>query len=293
MNFAVVLHRRLLPALLSLLVLTAGCSALDSQQRRWIFQPQAAAARAGTAPAAGTQDVWLDFTSRESGEPVRLHALWFPADKANAPALLYLHGARWGVSGRASGDRIRRMREMGFSVLAVDYRGFGLSTPSLPSEAGAHEDALAAWQWLARHQPQAPRYIFGHSLGGAIAVHLASEVEDLQGLMVEGTFTSVADVFATMRWGWLPISWLITQRFDSAERMGRVKAPVLVVHGSADSLIRPELGRALYERVPGRKRFELVEGGSHFSTHALGEAQYRAALQEFFGLAPAQALAGF
>ena len=86
--------------------------------------------------------------------------------------LLYLHGARRDV-GR-SAFRVEQMRELGFSVLAVDYRGFGYSTDELPSETGVVEDAEAAWRWLAEHRPRRPRYVFGHSLGGAIAVQLAA-----------------------------------------------------------------------------------------------------------------------
>ena len=83
----------------------------------------------------------------------------------------------------------------------------------------------------------------------------------------------------------LPVGPFITQRFDSAERIASVKAPVLVVHGSEDRLIKPELGRALYDRAPGpNKRFVLVEGGSHHSTNAVGQAAYREAVAELFGL---------
>jgi pimeloyl-ACP methyl ester carboxylesterase len=169
-------------------------------------------------------------------------------------------------------------------VLAIDYRGFGRSTDQLPSEQTANEDAHAAWHWLARTYPSAKRYIFGHSLGGAIAVQLATEVDDSKGLIVEGTFTSIPDVFQSMRWGWLPITPLITQRFDSAEKVNRVRMPILVVHGAEDSLVRPELGRALYERAPEPKRFVLVEGGTHYNTNGKGQHLYREALRELFGL---------
>jgi len=91
-------------------------------------------------------------------------------------------------------------------------------------------------------------------------------------------------VFETFKWGWLPITPFITQRFDSAAKIGKVKVPVLVVHGEADSLILPELGRALYERASAPKRFVLVEGGTHYSTNRLGQAQYRQALRELYGL---------
>lgn len=209
--------------------LLTGCAALDERQRQWIFQPSSASWGDSALAAEGMDDVWIEFHSRQAGGPVRLHGLWYANERNDAPVLLYLHGARWGVMGSA--PRIRRMQRLGFHVLAIDYRGFGRSTETLPSEATAHEDALAAWRWIGEHFPDAPRYVFGHSLGGAIAVHLASEVDDLAGLMVEGTFSSVPDVFSTMRWGWLPVSWLITQRFDSASRIAKVKAPVLVVHG--------------------------------------------------------------
>jgi alpha-beta hydrolase superfamily lysophospholipase len=176
------------------------------------------------------------------------------------------------------------MHELGFAVLGIDYRGFGQSSAALPSEDLAHEDALAAWQWLAQRQPRAKRFVFGHSLGGAIAVRLASEVEDAAGLIVEGSFTSIPEVFNTMRWGWLPLGPFITQRFDAASRIDKLKAPLLVVHGSDDSLIKPELGRALYERARGPKRFVLVEGGTHHNTNAVGQVQYRQAVGDLFGL---------
>lgn len=274
--------RRWVAAALLPLLLAGGCATLDEQQRRWIFQPSDRAWGQSATMAEGMQDVWISFDSRETGQPTRLHGLWLPADRPGAPALLYLHGARWDV--RGSAWRMRRMHELGFSVLAVDYRGFGQSTAQLPSEAMAYEDAHAAWRWLAQHQPQARRFIFGHSLGGAIASHLASEVDDAAGLMVEGSFTRIADVVRSFKWGWLPVAPLITQRFEAVERMARVKAPVLVVHGSADSLIPPALGRALFDAAPEPKRWVLVEGGTHHNTNGLAQADYRAALGELFGL---------
>ncbi len=308
-------------ALLGVLVIVVaatGCTALDEQQRRWIFQPSDRTWSGGLAAAQGMQDIWIEFdagrpasarsgpatskaAAEESRAPVRLHALWLPqtgVKAAQAPVLLYLHGARWDV--RGSAHRMRRMHELGFSVLGVDYRGFGQSTPALPSETSAVEDASAAWHWLAGQWPQAQRFVFGHSLGGAVAVQLAAQLSArpgvavaaavaepgpaLAGLIVEGSFTSIPDVYKTLRWGWLPLQPLITQRFDAARHIADVSVPVLVVHGSEDSLISPELGRALFERAPSPKRFVLVQGGSHHNTNALGQGQVRAALADLFGL---------
>ena len=265
-------------------LLSVGCATLDERQREWIFQPGDRAWGGSASYAEGMEDVWIDFQSSVTGKPTRLHGLWLPAEQRrdDGPVLLYLHGARWNVAGSA--PRIRRMQQLGFSVLAVDYRGFGKSTAELPSEDMAYEDAHAAWKWLAEHHGQRARYVFGHSLGGAIAIDLASKVEDEQGVIVEGTFTSIPDVASSMKWGWLPVGPLITQRFESIKKVTRLQSPLLVVHGANDSLIPSELGRKLYEAATSRKHFLLVEGGSHYSTMAVGQSQYREALSQLFRL---------
>ena len=231
-------------------------------------------------------DVWVDFQSRETGQAVKLHGLWLAhasfATNADAPVLLYLHGARFNVEGSAF--RARNMQELGFSVLAIDYRGFGKSSKALPSEAMAYEDARAAWDWLGQQYPNRPRYIFGHSLGAAIAIELAAQVNDEKGTLVEGSFTSIPDVVSIHKWGWLPVGSLITQRFEAVKRVADIGSPLLVVHGADDSLIAPELGKRLFDAATGRKAFVLVPGGSHHNTNALGQEQYRAALAELFGL---------
>jgi uncharacterized protein len=280
--------------------LFAGCTTLDEKQRAWIFQPSDRTWSGGLAAAEGMQEVWIPLNSPTSPTlpastgaasktaiaPLhqlhQLHGLWLASGKANAPVLLYLHGARYNVTGSA--PRIRRMQELGFSVLAIDYRGFGKSSPGLPSEASAYEDARAAWDWLGKKYPQQPRYIFGHSLGGPIAIHLASEVTDESGTLVEGTFTSIADIVGASKWGWVPLSFLITQRFDAAKKVAKTGSPLLVVHGAEDQLIAPALGRKLFEAAAEPKMFVLVEGGSHHNTNLVGLPQYRDALAKLFAL---------
>ena len=258
----------------------AGCISLDTQQRKWIFQASVLTMQDERARIDGLDDVWI--TLPESPGKPKLHGLWLAGPTPDAPVMLYLHGARRDVEG--SVFRIRHMRSLGFAVLAIDYRGFGRSTDELPSEDTVNEDARAGWAWIEARHPGRDRYIFGHSLGGAIAVRLATEVDDAKGLIVEGTFTSIPAVFQSMKWGWLPITPLITQRFDSAERIAKVKVPVLVVHGDADGLIPPTLGRALYDKARTPKRFVLVDGGTHYSTNGRGQRQYRDALRELYGL---------
>jgi alpha-beta hydrolase superfamily lysophospholipase len=295
-------------------LLVAGCSSLDQRQRAWIFQPSDRSWAGGVEAARNMDDVWIQFESHVTGQTSQLHGLWLEADKplaslaadkmrkvslqtqpgptsaakfantaeADRPILLYLHGARWNVTGSAS--RMRRMQELGFSVLGIDYRGFGKSSTELPSEAMAYEDARAAWDWLAAHYPNRPRYIFGHSLGGPIAIHLAAQVSDESGTIVEGTFTSTADLVSTFKWGWMPISALITQRFEAVRKVDQIGSPLLVVHGGRDQLINPDLGRKLYEAATEPKLFVLVKDGSHHNTNSIGQPQYRAAIAQLFKL---------
>ncbi|VTU23174.1 MULTISPECIES: alpha/beta hydrolase [unclassified Variovorax] len=263
-------------------LLAGGCASLDEHQREWIFQPSDRSWGNSKAMAEGMQDEWIDFKSSLTGEPVRLHGLWLgdKPESADTPVLLFLHGAKYNVAGSA--PRMRRMHELGFSVLAIDYRGFGKSTKTLPSEDSAREDALAAWTWLAARHPQQRRYIFGHSLGGAIGIDLASRVNDESGTIVESTFTSIADVVSSFKWGWLPFRPFITQRFDAIDKVKDIGAPLLVVHGTADALINPTLGRKLYDAATVPKMFVLVQGGSHYDANSIGQAQYRAALSQLF-----------
>ncbi len=267
-------------------LLAAGCSTLDERQREWIFQPSDSSWGNSALMTEGMQDVWIDFQSSISGEPARLHGLWLGGapETTETPVLLYLHGARYNVAGSA--PRIQRMHELGFSVLAIDYRGFGKSSKGLPSEASAREDARAAWTWLAARHPRQHRYIFGHSLGGAIGIDLAATVGDESGTIVESTFTSIADVASSFKWGWLPFGPFITQRFEAINTVKDIGAPLLVVHGTADSLINPTLGRKLYEAATVPKMFVLVEGGSHHNTNSVGATQYRAALSQLFRMKP-------
>ena len=274
------------PALVALcLIVLGGCAALDEKQGEWIFQPSDRTWSGGLEAAQGMQDVWIEFDSVLMNKTAKLHGLWHAASPARgrkAPVMLYLHGARWNVTGSA--QRIRRMQALGFSVLAVDYRGFGKSDSTHPTESLALEDARAAWNWLATQYPDQPRYIFGHSLGGAIAIALASSVTDEAGTIVEGTFTSIPDVVSNFKWGWLPLGGLITQRFDSLKKVAHIGSPLLVVHGEQDQLIKPELGRQLYDAAVMPKAFVLVPGGSHHNTNSVGQAQYREALAQLFQL---------
>jgi len=208
----------------------------------------------------------------------KLHAWWLKADDPNAPAILYLHGARWNLTGSVT--RVERWRKLGFNVLAIDYRGFGQSSDVVPSETLAYEDAEAAWDYLRRMTPGKSRYIVGHSLGGAIATELACRRPDASGLVLEATFTSVKDMIANTAWSFLPVDLVLTQNFDTLKRIADVRVPVVIAHGTRDSVVPYEMGEKLYQAAKAPKLFVKVEGGSHHNLSYVGYEQYRAAITQ-------------
>jgi len=258
-----------------------GCTHLDNWQRQAIFSPQTESQRWWRDPPAGTQTYDLTLANGDT-----VHTWYWKSADADAPTVLYLHGARWNLNGSAF--RMESWTEMGYSVLAIDYRGFGASTPMLPSQRTAAEDASAALHELARLQPDpARRFVYGHSLGGAIAIDLAGrdDVPAFAGMIVESSFTSVGAMLSTLKYGWIPgLSFFVTQPFDSMTTLATLETPILFIHGTEDRVIPHTMSDELYAAAlkvaPTLKRLVKIEGASHSGAIRSGEV-YRRAVAEF------------
>ena len=262
------------------LAVAAGCTYLtDAGQGELIFRPTKDPWWGYNRERYTFEDHWIDV-----GAGHKLHAWWLKGDRPDAPAILYLHGARWNLTGSVT--RIDRWRQLGFSVLAVDYRGFGQSSDVTPTEAIAYEDADAAWKYLGKIAPRQKRLVVGHSLGGAIAAEVARRHPDAAGLVLEATFTSVADMVSGSAWGFLPVTLILTQKFDTLAKLPEVKVPVMIAHGTRDSIVPFEMGERLYGAATAPKRFVKVEGAGHHNLSGAGFELYRAALAELFGVRP-------
>ena len=265
-------------ALAAGLAIVGGCAWLtEAKQGELIFRPVKGTWRGYDSGSWSFAEHWIDV-----GDDHKLHAWWLEGEKPDAPVVLYLHGARWNLTGSVT--RIDRWRRLGFAVLAVDYRGFGKSTDVAPTERFAYEDAEAAWDYIARIAPGRSRYIVGHSLGGAIATELARRRPDGSGLVLEATFTSVSDMVSQSPWGFLPVGLILTQKFDTLAKLPEVKMPVLITHGTRDSIVPFEMGERLYAAARSPKRFIKVEGAGHHNLSGVAFSEYRAALSELFGL---------
>ncbi len=279
--YAIVAVIRTLFAAVVATQLLASCAWLDQKQRQLALRPTPTAAGLVQPAWRVGDERWSVPVDAGSGQAQRLALWWLPHADADAPALLYLHGTFRNLYQNL--PKIDALREAGFSVLAVDYRGWGDSEPIVPSEDSIRADALLAFAELQRRQPQpARRVIYGHSMGGAVAVRLASDLRggrDYGALVLESTFTRLPDVAAEAGfWGRIA-AWSTTLEFDSLSRIGRIDAPLLMLHGSADRTVPVELGRRLHGAAPAPACWVEIPGGTHSRLHSEAPERYRQSMQ--------------
>jgi pimeloyl-ACP methyl ester carboxylesterase len=198
---------------------------------------------------------------------------------------LYLHGNGSNVG--ANVEHANRFHRLGLSVFVIDYRGYGKSQGDFPSESQVYEDAQLAWDYLVKQRGVNPNqiYIYGHSLGGAIAIDLAVRHPEAAGLIVEGSFTSTrAMVDFQKGLFWLfPIDLLLTQRFDSLSKVDRLQMPVLFIHGTADNVVPVEMSKKLFDAAPDPKQLYIVPGGGHNNVAQIGGVEYLQIVSQFLG----------
>ncbi len=218
------------------------------------------------------EEVWI--TAQDG---VTLNAWYFP-NSTSSKVLLWFHGNAENIS-----HGLRRLTDfsrLGASVLALDYRGYGKSEGS-PSEASVYRDADAAFNYLveSRHFQPTNIFLYGNSLGGAVAIDLASRHE-LGGLIVESSFTSGREMARRMLR--IPLfEYVPKSRFDSLHKITRVHAPILIVHGTEDRVIPFSMGQRLYEAAPQPKSFLQIEGAGHNDIALVGGERYFDRLKMF------------
>lgn len=217
------------------------------------------------------EDVFLN-----TGDGTRIHG-WYVRHNRPRATLLFFHGNAGNISQRL--DSVERFYRMGLSVLIIDYHGYGRSGGT-PSEAGTYQDASVAWSYLTGELklPAQQVVVFGRSLGGAVAVWLASEFRP-GALIIESTFTSVADLGRHF-YPYLPVQWLTRIRYPTLDRISRLNCPLLVIHSRDDEIIPFDHGQSLYEAA-GVPRVFLEISGSHNEGYLFAGRKYVEGLQRF------------
>lgn len=246
-------------------------------QRRLIYFPPRGYPM--TPRALGLSYEELELKSEDG---VSLRAWFVPSPDKSAPILLYLHGNAANLSGIAA--LAPGFINTGFSFMAVDYRGYGESGGA-PSEAGLYRDGRAAYRWLTGRGIAPSRiFIYGQSLGAAVAAWLASH-EPAAGLVLEGAFPSTF-AMARKHYAWLLApEFLVRDKFQTERHVREVGCPVLVIHGEEDAISPPSFGERVFAAIPGRKFLVRVPAAGHNSISPDIPA-VRAALLEFKRLSP-------
>jgi len=177
---------------------------------------------------------------------------------AGRPTAVFFHGNgdNWGGGAVATA----RLAAAGYGVLLPEYRGYS-GNPGAPSESGLYKDGRAAIEWLlAQDMTGDQLVIIGNSVGSGVAVQMAAETPPAA-LILISPFESLAAV-AGEQFRWFPARWLVRDRFDNAGKIGRVRSPILILHGSSDTLIPASHARRLAEAAPAAK-LVLFDGIGH------------------------------
>jgi uncharacterized protein len=268
------------------------------RQRYIIFRPST---QILTIPGSSDFDLpYQDERLPIAGSDEFLNAWWIPApspqDKLTAipnepkrilkspKVILYFCGAAGNKGYYNHVARLQGMHQLGFSVLVIDYRGFGKSKGDFPSEFQLYQDSQIAWDYLVkvRRIPAKQIVIYGESLGGAIALDLAVKHPEASAVIVQSSFTSMTEVIKHRDWLWMfPVDLLLTQKFDSLSKVPALRLPVLFIHGTADSVVPSYMSQQLYNAAPEPKQLFLVPNAEHFRIYQPGNNSYLQAIDNF------------
>lgn len=221
-------------------------------QRSLQYHPETLRTAPADAGLPQAEEVALDTPD---GERV---IVWHVPPKGDKPVVLYFHG-----NGGALRHRVERFRTVtadGTGLVALSYRGYGGSTGS-PTEAGLLTDAATAYAYAVARYPAERIVVWGESLGTGVAVAQAAE-RPVGRIILQAPFTSTADIAAGRYW-WVPVRLLMKDQFRSDLRIGKVTAPVLVMHGDRDGVVPFALGERLYAMIKTPKQFVRFPGAGH------------------------------
>jgi len=237
-------------------------SVLFFMQRSLLYFPSNEKLDLSQYAAIGLEEVKL-----KTEDGLELTAWFMQADPArDGRTFLLFHGNAGHIGHRV--EKFRRILEAGYGFLFLEYRGYG-ENPGKPTEIGLHTDARAALDFLAsREIPYEKVILYGESLGCGIAVRAASE-HYFSVVILEAPYTSIADVAQRQFW-FLPVRWLVRDRYDTLAIINRITSPVVVMHGEQDDVIHVSFGKRVFEAAPEPKTAWFFEGAGHNNLKEFG-----------------------
>lgn len=263
-------RRGMLVVLLRLILIYAAfVLVLALAQRKLLYFPDQDMKAPEAYELSGFQEVTLD-----TADGLKLKSWYAPPSATDGLVVVYFHGNGGHLGYRK--NRYRAFQQAGFGVFALEYRGYG-GNPGKPDEAGLYADARAALAYVRGIGIDESRIILlGESLGTGVAVQMATEITPAL-LFLESPFTSVAERAQELHW-YIPAKWLVRDRFDTIGKISAITAPLLVMHGKADTVIPPEHGEQVLAAAPEPKRGIFLDGVEHT---AIPAQQMADAIQAF------------
>ncbi len=256
------------------------CSALLLWQNRLIFLPQEEITQTPQDINLGYEEVWLPVTPAE-----KIHAWWLPTTTSQTDVILYFHGNSCNIGGRV--QHIQKFHRLGFNIFIIDYRGYGRSQGKFPTEKQVYQDAETAWQYLVQQRGIKPHNIllYGHSLGGAIAIDLAANHSEIAGLVIESSFTSMRQMVDYLgKYQIFPVDWLLTHKFDSMSKIRSLQMPLLFIHGTEDRIVPAHMSQTLYQKAVAPKQLWEVVGAKHNDIASVSGEEYEQTISNFYQL---------
>lgn len=255
-------------------ILAIVLAVLWFSQRWLIYFPDSHPPPPHTLGLPGAEEVLI-----QTEDDLTLHAWFVPSTAPPTGQTLVVFNGNAGHRGYRV-PLARALVRRGIAVLLFEYRGYG-GNPGLPSERGLARDARAARAYLESRSDVDPDRIvyFGESLGAAVAVRLATEIPP-SALVLRSPFTSLADV-GQLHYPFLPVRWLLRDRYPSLDRIAHVRAPLLVIAGAEDGIVPFENSEALYQAGAEPKWLVTIEGADHNDESLVDGPELIAAIQTF------------
>jgi len=219
------------------------------------------------------ETVWIDVPGTATE---RLQGWWIPVSGATQVVYL-LHGNGFNMGANLAQARV--FHRLGYDVFLIDYRGYGESVGPFPTETQVYQDAQMGLDYLTKERGYGPEQVivFGHSMGGAIAIELAHHNPDLAALIIQGSFTNLRDMadhdgFYKL----LPIDLILCQSFDSLGKVPSLTMPLFFIHGEADRRVPPWMSDRLYQAAQtAHKEIYFLPKGDHNHVPEIGGQAYQ------------------